>query len=134
MLLPILVTKQNIFAADEFVRDIDSAYTQVKRAILRSQEKQKREADKHRRRLDLQVGQYVLLKFTKARLKIQVGKGKVLKLSNRFYGPFKIIEKINDLTVRLDLPSHWQIHNAFHVSLLRPYVGPPPVAAVEEDQ
>ena len=102
MLLPILVTKQNIFAADEFVRDIDSAYTQVKRAILRSQEKQKREADKHRRRLDLQVGQYVLLKFAKARLKIQVGKGKVLKLSNRFYGPFKIIEKINDLTVRLD--------------------------------
>ena len=36
MLLPILVNKQNIFVVDEFMRDIDSAYTQGKRVILRS--------------------------------------------------------------------------------------------------
>ena len=101
------------------MRDLDSAYTQVKQAILRSQEKQKRAADKHRRDLNLQVGQYVLLRFEKARLRRQAGRqGKVVKLSNRFYGPFKNTEKVNDLTFRLDLPSHWQIHNAFHVSLL----------------
>ncbi|MCO5589266.1 hypothetical protein L7F22_043232 [Adiantum nelumboides] len=63
---PILLTKEKIFAADEFVRDIDTAYNQVQRAILRTQEKQKREADKHRRQLDLKLGQYVLLKFNKA--------------------------------------------------------------------
>ncbi|MCO5561715.1 hypothetical protein L7F22_015338 [Adiantum nelumboides] len=49
ILPPILLTKEKIFAADEFVRDIDTAYTQVQRAILRTQEKQKREANKHRR-------------------------------------------------------------------------------------
>ncbi|MCO5581284.1 hypothetical protein L7F22_035163 [Adiantum nelumboides] len=36
---PILLTKEKIFAADEFVRDINTAYTQVQRAILRTQEK-----------------------------------------------------------------------------------------------
>ncbi|MCO5567759.1 hypothetical protein L7F22_021453 [Adiantum nelumboides] len=133
LLPPILLTKEKIFAADEFVRDIDTAYTQVQRAILQTQEKQKREADKHKRQLDLKLGQYVLLKFDKARLKKTVGKGKVVKLSNRFYGPFKIIEVVNDVTFRLELPSHWRIHNAFHVSLLRPYVGPPLVEPVKED-
>ncbi|MCO5552750.1 hypothetical protein L7F22_006267 [Adiantum nelumboides] len=44
-LLPILATKENIFAADEFVRDIDTAYQQVKEAIVRSQEK-RRQAQK----------------------------------------------------------------------------------------
>ena len=67
LLLPIMVTKEKIFSADEFISDFESSYTQVKRAIERSQEKQKREADKHRRNLDLKVGQYVLLRFEKAR-------------------------------------------------------------------
>ena len=128
-----MATKEQIFAADEFVRDIDSAYRQVKAAIQSSQEKQKRKADKHRRELNLEIGQYVLLKFEKARMKLQIGKGKVVKLSNRYYGPFRITEKVNEVTFRLDLPSHWRIHNAFHVSLLRPYVGPPPVEQVQED-
>ncbi|MCO5609411.1 hypothetical protein L7F22_063637 [Adiantum nelumboides] len=118
---------------DEFVCDIDTAYQQVKQTIVHSQEKQKKSADKHRRNLKLDKGQYVLLKFEKARLKKRVGKGKVVKLSNRFYGPLNITDKVNDLTFRLDLPSNWRIHNAFHISLLRPYVGSPPVVSVQED-
>ena len=133
LLLPIMVTKEKIFAADEFISDFESTYTQVRRAIERSQEKQKREADKHRRNFDLKVGQYVLLRFEKARLKKRQEKGKVVKLSTRYYGPFKITDKVNDLTFRLELPSTWRIHNAFHVSLLRPFVGNPPAVSVQED-
>ncbi|MCO5562077.1 hypothetical protein L7F22_015703 [Adiantum nelumboides] len=78
--------------------------------------------------------QFVLLKFEKARLKKQAShKGKVVKLSNRYYGPFKIIDEVNDVTFRLDLPPSWKIHNAFHVSLLRPYMGPPPSEPVTEE-
>lgn len=121
---PILRTKENIFTAAEFVHDLDSTYAQVKRAITHSQEKHKKAADKHRRRFELSLGQYVLLKFEKARLKKQRGtEGKTVKLLNRYYGPFKIKEQINDVTFRRDLQVHWNIHNAFHVSLLLPYVG-----------
>jgi hypothetical protein len=41
-----------------------------------------------------------------------------------FCGPFAITEKINDVTIRLDLsvPTLARgIHNAFHSKLLRPY-------------
>ncbi|MCO5552669.1 hypothetical protein L7F22_006185 [Adiantum nelumboides] len=78
--------------------------------------------------------QFVLLKFEKARSKKQaLHKGKVVKLSNGYYGPFKIIDRVNDVTFRLDSPPSWKIHNAFHVSLLRPYMGPPPSEPVIEE-
>ena len=31
------------------------------------------------------------------------------------------------------MPSHWQIHNAFHVDLLKAYKGPPPTEPIHED-
>ena len=34
-----------------------------------------------------------------------------------------MIEQINDVAYRLSLPSHWHIHNFFHISLLRPFKG-----------
>ena len=65
-----------------------------------------------------------------------------MKLALRFYDPFKVIEQINDVSYRLSLPSHWQIHNSFHISLLRPFKGslpshpvfdePPPLIDREE--
>ena len=49
ILPPILRTKDEIFAADEYVRDLETAFTQVRTAIERSQEKYKKTANKHRR-------------------------------------------------------------------------------------
>src|SRR5712672_1478591 len=37
------------------------------------------------------------------------------------YGPFEITDVISDTTYRLQLPSQWKIHNAFHANLLMPY-------------
>ena len=47
-------------------------------------------------------------------------------LAQRCYGPFQILAKINEIAYRLKLPSHWQIHNDFHVSLLKIYKGTSP--------
>ena len=132
LLPPILHTKTS--AADEFVWDIDQAYQQVKQALARSQEKQKKAVDKLWRKLTFAKDQWVLLRFEKARLRKATGKeGRAIKLFPRFYGPFKILECINDVSFRLALPANWNMHNAFHSSLLKPFMGQPPAEPIIED-
>ena len=40
------------------------------------------------------------------------------KLASKRHGPFKIKDKLSDLTYRLELPAHWRIHDVFHVNIL----------------
>ena len=121
---PILHTKDKIFEADQYVQSMDETYQKIKYALERTQAKQKRAADIHRRELVFNEHDWVLLRFEKARLKKWKGKESLFpKLSMRYYGPFQVTEKINDVYYRLKLPEQWKIHNAFHVILLRPFVG-----------
>ena len=128
-----------IFAADEYSRDLQESFNKIKHAISISQERQKVSANKHRRALAFKENGWVLLKFPKARLRYTTGKNPTghqkyyAKLAKRYYGPFQILKRINETAYQLKLPSHWLIHNAFHVSLLKPYKGEPPREEVNED-
>ncbi|MCO5608565.1 hypothetical protein L7F22_062776 [Adiantum nelumboides] len=120
---PFLSTKDKIFEADEYTRDLDTAFAKVRETLQKSQERQKKAADRHRCDLKLKENDWVLLRFEKARLRKKKGKKRLYpKLSMRYYGPFQITERINDVSFRLRLPDTWKIHNAFHVSLLKPLV------------
>ena len=44
------------------------------------------------------------------------------KLPPKRFEPFQITETLGPVTYRLNLPEKWKIHNAFHVTLLSPYV------------
>ena len=64
-----LKMKHNIFVANEYVRDIKESFQKIKEAISASQHKQKRVVNKHRRPLEFNINDWVLLKFTKAWLR-----------------------------------------------------------------
>ena len=52
--------------------------------------------------------------------------GKQGKLSPRYVGPYEILERVGPLAYRLALPSELaQVHNVFHVSMLRRYRSDP---------
>ncbi|MCO5581109.1 hypothetical protein L7F22_034985 [Adiantum nelumboides] len=129
-----------IVAADEYSRHLKESFQKIKEAISIAQQKQKAAANKHRRALAFKENDWVLLKFpTKACLRHTTGnnpKGHqkyYAKLAKRYYGPFQILKPINEMAYQLKFPNHWLIHNAFHLSLLKPYKGEPPKEAITED-
>ena len=89
-----------------------------------AQSRQKSYADQRRRDLEFVVGDHVFLKV--APMKRVLRFGKKGKLSPRFIGPFKILSIIGERAYQLALPPALSsIHNTFHVSQLRKYMGDP---------
>ncbi|MCO5580766.1 hypothetical protein L7F22_034636 [Adiantum nelumboides] len=132
---PFLSTKDKIFEADKYIRDLDTAFAKVRETLQKSQERQKKAADRHRHDLKLKENDWVLSRFEKVRLRKKKGKERLFpKLSMRYYGPFQITEEINDVSFRLRLPDTWKIHNAFHVSLLKPFRGDVPDDGEPDEQ
>lgn len=91
-------------------------------AIVKAQHKYKFYADRKRRETTLQVGDLVFLKLQPYK-QLSVAIRKHLKLANKFYGPFKVLEKIGQVAYKLQLPSGNLIHPVFHISLLKKKVG-----------
>ncbi|MCO5603910.1 hypothetical protein L7F22_058065 [Adiantum nelumboides] len=79
---PFLSMKDKIFEADKYTRDLDTAFAKVRETSQKSQERQKKAADRHRRDLKLKENDWVFLRFEKARLRKKKGKERIfLKLS-----------------------------------------------------
>jgi hypothetical protein len=107
-------SKMNAYA---FVDKMNHLVTQTKKAMQSAQAKYKHYADTQRKDIKVKEGQMVLLSTKNMTLK-DLGTKKFLP---KFIGPFKIVKVINKVAVKLELPEHMQIHNVFHVSLIKPY-------------
>jgi len=45
------------------------------------------------------------------------------KLSPKYYGLYKVLQKIGTMTYKLELPASSQVHPVFHVSCLKKVIG-----------
>ena len=89
-----------------------------------AQDRQKSYADANRREVDFQEGDWVFLKVSPMKGIMRFGKKG--KLSPRYVGPFEILEKIGPVAYRLALtPDFANVHDVFHVSVLRKYIADP---------
>ena len=83
-----------------------------------AQLRQKSYADRRRRPLTFEVGDYVYLKVSPMKGVKRFGMKK--KLSPRYVGPYKILERKGNVAYKLQLPPKMSaIFDVFHVSQLK---------------
>lgn len=88
--------------------------------LLKAQERQRKWVDKHHKKAPkFEEGGQVLLDWRNISTKRPS-----VKLDQKKFGPFKVLEKVGQSPYHLDLPAQWKIHDVFHVSLLEHYREP----------
>jgi hypothetical protein len=99
------------------VQDIQTSLRLAKASLKEAQQFMARFANRRRRDLHFDVGDFVLLHSKNLRLQFDG----VKKLMHRYFGPFKVLKRVGPLAYELELPTSMKIHDVFHVSLLKLY-------------
>ncbi len=124
-------------AAEQFADTMAHTIEDTKKNLLKAQEQMKAQADKHR--ADAPVyspGDKVWLSTENLRL-TRASK----KLTEKFIGPFSVVEMVGSNAVKLKLPKTMKIHPVVNISRVKPYkdrltgqpvVKPGPVEVTED--
>ncbi|XP_052878226.1 uncharacterized protein LOC108466422 [Gossypium arboreum] len=104
----------------ELVVDTEDKIKLIRDRLKEASDRQKSYANLQRREIEYAVGDLVFLKVSPWKKVLRFGqKG---KLSPRFIGPYRVVRRIGPVAYQLKLPSELsQIHDVFHVSMLRRY-------------
>lgn len=116
----------SVDAVDTLLQDRTHTLSTLKANLLRAQHRMKTQADAKRTDISFHEDDWVFLKLQPYRQRSLTGHS-THKLSKRFFGPFKILQKIGPVAYRLALPNTAQLHDVFHVSKLKRCVGDPSI-------
>jgi len=133
---PLIPKQINVPRAVEFTKDFQDLIKKLKENLKMAIETQKKQADKYRcKPPKFKKGDKVWLDSS-----LIIHKGNK-KFKPRKLGPYKILEKVTEVSYKLDLPKSLRIHPIVHVSSLEPYCednfnritpAPPPIIINDE--
>jgi hypothetical protein len=108
--------------ATEFISDRQQLLTKLKENLAQAQARMKKYADLKRSERTLELGDMVYIKMQPYRM-AAFGIRQAIKLTSKFYGPFRVTERVGKLAYHLQLPDGVKIHPVFHVSQLKKHLG-----------
>jgi hypothetical protein len=104
----------------ELLKDMEDHMVKIKQNLKAARDRHKFYADENKIAREFKVGEHVLPKVKPKKRSLKLGS--CTKLEARFYGPFEILDRIGPVAYMLALPASMNMHNVFHVSLLKKYV------------
>ena len=88
-----------------------------------AQNHMKQQAYQHRSERSFEVGYWVFLRLQPYKQMSLKQAKKDNKSSPKYYGPYKVLQKIGTMAYKLELPASSQVHHVFHVSCLKKVIG-----------
>jgi hypothetical protein len=95
----------------------------LKDNLTMAQNLMKQQADQHRSERIFEVGDWVFLRLQPYKQMSLKQAKKDNKLSPKYYGPYKVLQKIGTMAYKLEFPASSRVHLVFHVSCLKKVIG-----------
>ncbi|XP_040862129.1 uncharacterized protein [Glycine max] len=119
----------SIDAVDSLLTTRTEIHVALQHRLRKAQEAMKTTADKHHHDVSFAVGDWVYVRLRPYR-KTSLAPT-YTKLTKRFYGPFQVLERIEPVAYKLQLPVSSRIHPVSHISLLKLHQEPLPPSPAE---
>lgn len=103
---------------EQWMKERELLTRMVQQQLERAQYQMKTQADKHRSERKFEPEDMVYMKL-QPYVQSSIAQRSNKKLSFRYYGPFRILERVGEVAYKLDLPTTSKIHPALHVSQLK---------------
>lgn len=120
----------NVPDLETWLKERDLLAKLIQQQLCRAQQRMKAQADKNRSERQFEIGELVYLKL-QPHVQSSVALCSNQKLAFRFFGPFKILQRVGNVAYKLQLPPTCLIHPVVHVSQLKRHI--PPGHQVSED-